>query len=70
MNTVLQDCPFCGSSELLGPVDEQVEFNSWVAHITCQGCDVQLTLAYTEPSVEEAENLIVEKWNTRVGVPS
>lgn len=70
MGAVLQDCPFCGSSEITGPDHYQVEFNSWVSSVQCEGCEVVLSLMYTEPSVQEAEDLIVEKWNTRVGVAS
>jgi hypothetical protein len=52
--TVLLACPFCGSTDVhLGEVG-QVEFNSWVAAVCCESCEVRLEPCFGAPSEAEA----------------
>lgn len=63
---ILDPCKFCGGTPS-APVDDQIEFNSWAASISCTGCDVTLTMQYGRDSARRAIDHIVDLWNSKPG---
>lgn len=58
-------CPFCGGAINTPPTLEQIEYNSWVASINCNNCDISMTTQYTGSTPDAAIKSACKAWNRR-----
>ena len=67
----LSTCPFCGKKNRLKVTHQKVlvmSFDDKVLYegvITCENCELTLKSTYAYDDPQDAEMVVVEKWNSR-----